>query len=86
MDFKEYKGMFRKSKNVDPLNQVEEHSSLFNYEIETEDEIQLADADSIKSNEQSENDDINSEVNDFLVDDDYCSGNEEDENEEIQEF
>lgn len=75
-DFKEYKGLFidTTQKKRNPLNQLQKNLELFTYDIYTEDEIQCAYADSIKENDNDEDDNLdNEELDSFIVGDEYLS-------------
>ncbi len=78
-EFKEYKGIFTHNIINDLLKDPLHQHGIFDYNLFTEDEIQLLDADSIKSDEMSIEEEKVNELNDFLVSDHYQSENEENE-------
>ena len=77
----EYRGYIEREERPKIKDQLVRFIQTVNYELMTDDEIQLLDADSLEgSMKDSEEDDADNHDNDFLVPDSYVSDNEDDTN------
>lgn len=80
-EFTEYKGYLQPDKFSFELTkyQLVRYAETFNYDLLTDDELQLLDAESCsRSNEESDEEAADTVVDDFLVPDDYVSDEETD--------